>query len=136
MNVGVGQALHREPPAHALTLLAHGATQPGVPLAIRADLDQLCKYDVQTLGFGSVRKHLNRLPLQDACVDWSDGSTCPWWLWLATPAPAQVSDVVDKGRGVTAVEVHIRGGSKSILFHTRAASKYTYSDKGNMTVKH
>lgn len=137
-NDGVGQALHRQPPGLlqgsvlALTSHAPGATQPGVPLATRADLDQLCTYDVLSLSWRVVRTQLDRLPPHDDCVDWSDGSTFPWWLWLANTG--KVRDIVDKG--VTSVEVHIRTGSKSILVHTRAGSKYTFSENGKMTVKH
>ena len=114
---GVGWALHHHPPAlveHELRALAAPVSVPGRPLATRADMDQLCQYDVKSINWRQVRDLLQRLPDHDHTVDWSDGAEFPWWVWMANTGVLR--DIVNEG--VLAVELEVHHGEASVLVHS------------------
>ena len=68
-------------------------------LATRADMEQLCVFDIQRVTWKAVREKLRALPDHDHTVNWDDGSQFPWWVWLANKGALR--DVVNAGvRGV------------------------------------
>ena len=79
---GVGKALHARPPAvveQGGALSIGGAHPDGpLPLATRAHMEQLCKYNIQMMNWRRVFKTLNALPDDDHTVDWTEGSQVPW----------------------------------------------------------
>ena len=95
-----------------------GVAQPGNPpvhlLATREDLDQLCAYDIQSVNWRAIREALRVLPRHDHTVDWSDGSPCPWWVWLANTGASR--DVVNDG--VAGVELEVADGNKCMVVHS------------------
>ena len=79
----VGKALHAQPPSmverSGFALSIGGAHPDGsLPLATRAHMEQLCKYDIQMMNWRRVFKTLNALPDDDHTVDWTEGSQVPW----------------------------------------------------------
>ena len=123
-EVGVGAALHAEPPgvvrdAQRALPAAPGpggdlanALQVGGIVATRQDMDEVCKYDVNMLSWKYVREKLAALETHDeASVDWSNGQSFPWWVWMANTGTLR--DVVNEG--VSTVEVEVKRGVKSVV---------------------
>ena len=123
-EVGVGAALHAEPPgvvrdAQRALPAAPGpggdiadALQLGAIVATRQDMDEVCKYDVNMLSWKVVRAKLAALETHDEDrVDWSNGQRFPWWVWLANTGILR--DVVNEG--VRAVELVVQRGVKSVV---------------------
>ena len=135
-EVGVGAALHAEPPgvvrdAQRALPAAPGpggdiadALQLGAIVATRQDMDEVCKYDVMMLSWKVVREKLSALPDDDDTVDWSDGVSFPWWVWLANTGVLR--DVVNEG--VRAVELEVKSGVKSVVVHTVRDSFWLSAD--------
>ena len=135
-EVGVGAALHAEPPgvvrdAQRALPAAPGpggdiadALQLGAIVATRQDMDEVCKYDVMMLSWKVVREKLSALPDDDDTVDWSNGVSFPWWVWLANTGVLR--DVVNEG--VRAVEVEVKRGVKSVVVTSVRGSFWLSAD--------
>ena len=136
-EVGVGAALHAEPPgvvrdAQRALPAAPGpggdiadALQLGAIVATRQDMDEVCKYDVMMLSWKVVREKLSALETDDEdTVDWSNGVSFPWWVWLANTGVLR--DVVNEG--VRAVEVEVKRGVKSVVVTSVRGSFWLSAD--------
>ena len=85
-------------------------------LATRADMDQLCVYDIQQVNWRAVREALCALPDHDQTLILDDGSHFPWWVWLANTGVLR--DVVHEG--VAGVELKVARGHKYVLVRSVA----------------
>ena len=83
-------------------------------LATRADMEELCTFDIQCVNWRGVREELRLLGDWNQTVDWSDGRLFPWWVWLANTGA--VRDVVNDG--VKRVELVVVDGNKSVVVHS------------------
>ena len=148
-RLGVGAALHAEPPgvlrdahhergtdADAGQLGAAADTaralEFGALLATRQDMDEIYKFDVNMLNWKVAREKLAGPPDDDRTVDWSDGVSFPWWVWLANTG--QYRDVVNEG--VRAVGVEVKDEVKSIVVHSVREKFWLYAhpNTGKMQV--
>ena len=82
--VGVGAALHRQPPRLQASSGAFqpGGLQPGPLLCTREDMDAICTYDIHQVSWRQVRDKLAELDDFDQQIDWRDGKEFPRWVWL------------------------------------------------------
>ena len=97
-EIGVGASLHLRPPGRAADA---GASQPGVVLCAREDVDKSCDYDVQMVSWRRVREIYLQPREEGTEVDISDGHLFPWWLLLG--GAGKQRSLID--RGITRVVV-------------------------------
>ena len=110
---GVGAALHQIPPG---IVESAGVPQPDAIICSRAHMDAIHDYDINSMSSRRTFEFLGLLPNTTGDIDWSDGATFPWWLWLATNG--SIRDVAADGiYGIRAC-VKNNGESKSIVVNS------------------
>ena len=78
-EIGVGAALHLEPPAYVENV---GGTHPGAIVFTRAHMDAISPFDSKSLSSRFVWAKLQSMPETES-KDWTSGHDCAWWVWLA-----------------------------------------------------
>ena len=125
IDMGVGAALYKAPPAMLQSLLmltdassSSSAAKPAELLCTRQDLDSICKYDINVHGWNRMLSFLDDLPDWDAEEDLSNGLEFPWWLWLGNMG--RVRDIV--GAGVHSFKVGCKNRQKYILVESTSGT--------------
>ena len=120
--VGVGAALHRQPPRLQASSGAFqpGGLQPGALLCTREDMDAICTYDIHQASWRQVREKLAELAEVDYDIDWRDGQEFPWGVWLANTG--QIRDLSNDG--IYSVRLEVRSGLRRVVVHSVGGRYY------------